>query len=161
MTSIQPQPANLPPEQMLADGVRRWWAKLQCTTTELWQNLSDRNTGKIYRSAFHKTWELLQQIGTLLLLLLLSLLGLLIGAWLLGFHTGREFRKWLEADSPTPQKIFAKLLAVLLLPFQILTIWLDRALKQAFGWDLKLTQLLPPADPDLLPKELVGEDKSK
>lgn len=157
MTSLQPQSSNLPSEQAVSNGFRRWWTTLQCKSSELWQNLSDRNTGKIYNAAFHKTWELIRQIGTLLLLILLSILGVLVGTWLVGFYSGRKLREWLETDDPTPQKIFTKLLALLLLPFQLTTIWLDRTLKAAFGWDLHLTQLLPAADPTLLPKELSAD----
>lgn len=161
MTSIQPQLTNLLSQQPDANGVRRWWMTLQCTASDLWQNLSDRNTGKIYKNAFHKTWELLSQALTLLLLLLLSVVGILIGAWLVGFHTGRETRKWLEADNPTPRVIAAKFVSLLLLPLQLITIWLDRALKAAFGWDLKLAQMLPPVDPELMPKELAADSSKK
>jgi hypothetical protein len=161
MTSLQPQSTQLPTDLSPLNGIRRWWTTLQCETSELWQNLTDRNTGKIYRSAFHKTWELISQVATILLLLLLTVVVAFCGAWLLGFQAGRQLRAWLETDNPTPKTIFAKLLSLLLLPFQVATIWLDRTFKQVFGWDLKLAELLPPADPDLLPQALTDTQQSE
>lgn len=154
-TALQPQSTtNLPADQALTKGLNRWWTTLQCEVSDLWQNVSDRNTGKIYRSALHKTWELLRQVATILLLLLITIVVLILGAWLLGFQAGRKLREWLEAENPTPGTIVAKFFTLLLWPLQVFTRWLDRTLHRVFGWDLKLTDLLPPIDPALLPKGL-------
>lgn len=151
MNSLQSQAPATPILQPLKDAWLRWWNTLYCQTNELWQTISSRDTGKIYKEAIWKTWQILTQLLRLLLLLAVSVLGIVLFVWLLGFHGGRGLRAWLEADSPTPARILRKLVAVFLLPFQLLTIAIDQTLKEAFGWDLKLTQLLPPLDPELLP----------
>ncbi|WP_193198586.1 hypothetical protein [Nostoc sp. MG11] len=153
MTSLQTQTSQPPTLQPLQDAWQRWWTTLSCQTNELWQTVTSRDTSKIYKEAVWKTWQIFTQFARLLLLVLLSIVGGFLFVWLLGFHTGRGFRIWLEADNPTPTTILKKFVAVLLLPFQLVTIWVDRTLKQAFGWDLKLTQLLPEPDPELLPQK--------
>jgi len=150
MNSIQTQSPQLPTLQTIPDALQRWWTTLYCQSNELWQTVSSRDTGKIYKEALWKTWQIFTLLARLLLLLLISVLGSLIFVWLLGFQTGRGLRVWLESDQPTPMTILNKFIALFLLPFQLTTIWLDRQLKEAFGWDLKLTQLLPVPDPKLL-----------
>jgi len=150
MHSIQTQSPQFPALQTIPEALQRWWTTLYCQSNELWQTVSSRDTGRIYKEALWKTWQIFTLLSRLLLLIGISILGGFVFVWLLGFQIGRGLRVWLESDQPTPMTILNKLLAVLLLPFQLATIWIDRQLKEAFGWDLKLTQLLPVPDPKLL-----------
>lgn len=151
MDALQTQTSNFPTIPPPGEALQRWWNAIYCQTEELWQAITSRDTGKIYREAIWKTGQIIVLLLRLLLLIGISILGVFLFVWLLGYHTGRWFRDYLEADQPTPLTILNRAIAILLLPFQLAAIWLDRQLKEAFGWDFKLTKLLPPADPKLLP----------
>ncbi len=143
MNPIQSQPA---PETKnpLQEAVERWWKTIQVQTEQFQQTISKRDTGKIYREAFQRSWQLLKQSLTLISLIFLSIAGIFIGLWLIGFNAGRKLRDWLEIEEPTPSKIWLKLTDILLFPFRWTIILLDKALNKAFGWDFKLTEMLPP-----------------
>lgn len=156
MTSLQTQTtSSLPTIPPPAEALRRWWNTIYCQTEELWQVTTSRDTGTIYKNALWKTWQIFLLAARLLLLLTISVLGIGLFAWLLGYHCGDWLRSHLEKDNPTPVLIFKRLVEVFLLPFQLTAIWLDQELNKAFGWDLKLTKLLPPLDPKSLP---AGDD---
>jgi hypothetical protein len=159
MDALQPQTSGFPTIPPLAEAVQRWWNAIHCQTEELWQTITSRDTGKIYKEATWKTGQILLMLSRLLLLIGISILGVFLFVWLVGYHSGHWLREQLEADQPTPTTVFNKLIAILLLPFQLTAIWLDRELNQAFGWDLKLTQLLPPPNPELLPSGDRSADK--
>ncbi|MEB3294574.1 MAG: hypothetical protein VKJ24_15565 [Synechococcales bacterium] len=128
----------------LKGALTRWWKTIQTQTEQFQQTIAKRDTGKIYREAFQRTWQLLKQGVTLIALFFLSIAGVVIGLLLVGFNAGRWLREWLELEEPTPNKIWLKTLDVLLAPLRWTVILLDKALKAAFGWDLKLTEKLPP-----------------
>ncbi|NJN85162.1 MAG: hypothetical protein HC881_01030 [Leptolyngbyaceae cyanobacterium SL_7_1] len=152
------QPSSFPTIPPPAEAARRWWNAIYCQTEELWQTITSRDTGKIYKEATWKTGQILILLLRLLLLIGISILGVFVFVWLLGYHSGHWLREHLEADQPTPAIILNRLIAILLLPFQLTAIWLDRELNQAFGWNLKLTDLLPPPDPNLLPPSDGADD---
>ena len=151
MNALEPQTSNFPTIPPPSEALQRWWNAIYCQTEELWQAITSRDTGKIYKEAIWKTGQIIILLLRLLLLIGISILGVFLFVWLLGYHAGYWFREQLEVDQPTPLTIFGKVIAILLLPFQLTAIWLDRELNQAFGWDLKLTKLLPPPEPELLP----------
>lgn len=153
MDALQTRTAGFPTIPPPAEALRRWWNAIYCQTEELWQTIISRDTGKIYREAFWKTGQIIVLLLRLLLLIGISILGVFLFVWLLGYHTGRWFRDEIETAQPTPIAILKKVLAILLLPFQLTTRWLDDQFKQAFGWNLNLTKLLPPIDPTLLPSD--------
>ena len=151
MDALQTQTSRFPTLPPPGEALQRWWNAIYCQTEELWQITTSRDTGKIYKEATWKTGQIIVLLLRLLLLIGISILGVFLFVWLLGYHSGHWFRQQLEADQPTPGSMFKKLIAILLLPFQLTAIWLDRELNQAFGWNLKLAELLPLADPKLLP----------
>lgn len=122
----------------------RWWKTVQVQTEQFQQTLTKRDTGKIYRDAFQRSWQLFKQSLTLISLVFLSIAGIFIGLWLTGFNAGRKLRDWLEIEEPTPSKIGLKMTDFVLFPFRWSIILLDKALNQAFGWEFKLTEMLPP-----------------
>ncbi|WP_088888981.1 hypothetical protein [Leptolyngbya ohadii] len=117
---------------------------IQYQATELWQTLSDQDTGAIYQKAVHKTWQLLKQLSRLLLLLLLFGTAIVVWVWSVGFQSGSGFRMWLEKNSD-PDTIALKAIEILLFPFKLASIWLEKQAKELLGWDLNLTEL-PPAE---------------
>jgi hypothetical protein len=110
--------------------------------SELWQTLSDQDTGAIYQKAVHKTWQLLKQLSRVVLLLLLFVTAVVVWVWSVGFQSGSGFRIWLQKN-PEPSALAAKAIELLLYPFKVASIWLEKQTKELFGWDLKLTELLP------------------
>jgi hypothetical protein len=143
MNPIQSQPTTAPIQPIQA-AFGRWWKTIQVQTEQFQQTVSKRDTGKIYRDAFQRSWQLFKQSLTLISLVFLSIVGIFIGLWLIGFNAGRQFRDWLEIEEPTPNKIWLKTTDIILFPFRWSIILLDKALNQAFGWDFKLTEMLPP-----------------
>jgi hypothetical protein len=125
---------------------------IQYQTIELWQNLSDADTGKIYQKALLKSWQLLQQIGRLLFLLFLLVAAICIWVWSVGFQSGRLFRQWLNVEEPTPQDIVLKFSDTLLLPLKVGIVWLEAEIKKAFDWDLNLSALMPATKDKSLPE---------
>jgi hypothetical protein len=111
--------------------------------SELWQNLVDQDTGAIYQKALHKTVQLFKQLSRFLLLLLLLVTAVVVWVWSVGFQSGSGFRIWLK-EHPDPSALALKTVEVLLYPFRVASIWLEKQAKELFGWDLKLTELLPP-----------------
>jgi hypothetical protein len=115
---------------------------IQYQATEFWQTLFDQDTGAIYQKALHKTWQLLKQLLRFFLLLLLFVTVVVVWVWSVGFQSGSGFRLWLQ-QNPDPGTIALKAIEILLFPFKIASIWLEKQAKELFGWDLKLTELLP------------------
>jgi hypothetical protein len=142
-TTAKSTTANFPTIPPPAEAWDRWWKMIYCQTEELLQATTSRNTGKIYKEALWKTWQIILLLGRLLLLIGISTVGIFLFAWLLGYHSGRWSREQLMATEPTVLMIFKQVLAILLWPFSWMAAWLDRTLKESFGWDLKLTQLVP------------------
>jgi hypothetical protein len=143
MNPLQSQatpPTNSPVQAALG----RWWKTIQVQTEQFQQTVTKRDTGKIYRDALQRSWQLFKQSLTLISLVFLSIAGIFIGLWLIGFNSGRKLRDWLEIEEPTPSKIGLKITDFLLFPFRWSIILLDKALNQAFGWEFKLTAMLPP-----------------
>jgi hypothetical protein len=145
MTSVQPKPSgsDFPTIPPLAEAGDRWWNTISCQTEELWQAVTSRDTGKIYKEAFWKTGQILFLIGRLLLLLILSGLGIFLFAWLLGYHSGVWARKQIDKTTPTPLAVLKKVWMILLTPWRLVAIQIDKILHEAFGWDLKLARLFP------------------
>jgi hypothetical protein len=156
MNPIQSQPAPETKNSLQA-AFERWWKTIQVQTEQFQQTVSKRDTGKIYREAFQRSWQLLKQSLTLISLIFLSIAGIFIGLWLIGFNAGRKLRDWLEIEEPTPSKIWLKVTDILLFPFRWTIILLDKALNKAFGWDFKLTEMLPPE----YSQEKLAEGQSK
>jgi hypothetical protein len=149
MSTVQPQSHQSSMTQSTSDNslqgaITRWWKTIQTQTEQFQQTIAKRDTGKIYREAFQRTWQLIKQGFTLIALFFLSIVGIVVGLLLVGFNAGRWLRDWLELEEPTPNSIWLKTLDVLLAPLRWMVILLDRSLKAAFGWDLKLTEKLPP-----------------
>jgi hypothetical protein len=143
MNPIQSSPAPTTPHPIQA-AIGRWWKTIQVQTEQFQQTVAKRDTGKIYRDAFQRSWQLFKQGLTLIALVFLSIAGIFIGLWLIGFNAGRKLRDWLEIEEPTPSKIGLKVTDTVLWPFRWTIILLDKALNTAFGWDFKLTEMLPP-----------------
>lgn len=143
MNPLQSQatPTVTPPIQA---ALGRWWKTVNVQTEQFQQIVTKRDTGKIYREALQRSWQLFKQSLTLISLVFLSIAGILIGLWLIGFNSGRKLRDWLEIEEPTPNKIGLKITDFVLFPFRWSIILLDKALNQAFGWEFKLTEMLPP-----------------
>jgi hypothetical protein len=136
MNAIQQQPSS-PVPVATSNPIASWGKSLYCTKTELVQNLSSQETGKIYRAAWSKTAKIFKQISRLLMLIGLSIVGFFVGLWLLCFYQGFKLRQDLEVDEPTPQNIVWKLLSVLILdPVERFIKWLKASLKKEFNWDL-------------------------
>jgi hypothetical protein len=143
MNPIQSQ-ATPPAPSPVQAALGRWWKTIQVQTEQFQQTLTKRDTGKIYRDALQRSWQLFKQSLTLISLVFLSIAGIFIGLWLIGFNAGRKLRDWLEIEEPTPSKIGLKITDFILFPFRWSIILLDKALNQAFGWEFKLTDMLPP-----------------
>jgi hypothetical protein len=124
MNTIQTQTSSLPAIPPPAEALQRWWNTIYCHTEELWQVTTNRDTGKIYKNALWKTWQIIVLAVRLLLLITISVLGIGIFVWLLGYHSGNWLREHLEADNPTPAMIVQGLWQALLFPFQYAAIWL-------------------------------------
>jgi hypothetical protein len=143
MNPIQSQ-ATPPTTSPVQAALGRWWKTIQVQTEQFQQTVTKRDTGKIYRDALQRSWQLFKQSLTLISLVFLSIAGIFIGLWLIGFNAGRKLRDWLEIEEPTPSKIGLKITDFILFPFRWSIILLDKALNQAFGWEFKLTDMLPP-----------------
>lgn len=143
MNPLQSQPTLITKNPIQA-AFGRWWKTLQVQTEKFQQTVTKRDTGKIYRDAIQRSWQLFKQSLTLVSLVFLSIAGIFIGLWLIGFNAGRNLRDWIEIEEPTPSKIGSKITDILLFPFRWSIILLDKALSQAFGWEFKLTERLPP-----------------
>lgn len=96
---------------------------IQDQAGELWQSLSERDTGVIYKQATVKTWRLLKQGIILIVSLALLSVAIVLWIWSVGFNSGRSFREWLEVEKPAPTEIFGVTIYFLL--------W---ALERAFDW---------------------------
>jgi hypothetical protein len=143
MNPLQSQ-ATPPTTSPVQAALGRWWKTIQVQTEQFQQTLTKRDTGKIYRDALQRSWQLFKQSLTLISLVFLSIAGIFIGLWLIGFNAGRKLRDWLEIEEPTPSKIGLKITDFVLFPFRWSIILLDKALNQAFGWEFKLIEMLPP-----------------
>jgi hypothetical protein len=136
MTAIQHQPSGSAP-MVKPNPIANWWMTLKCQKAEVFQNIGDKETGKIYRIAWWKTKQILGQVFRLLMLIGLTIIGIFVGLWLICFNQGLKLRQELEVDEPTPQNILWKLAMVLFIePCQRFFTWLKDGLKREFGWDL-------------------------
>jgi hypothetical protein len=126
---------------------------IQYQASELWQTLTDQDTGAVYQKALQKTLHLFKQLSRFLLLLLLLVTAIVVWVWSIGFQGGSGFRIWLK-ENPEPSALAIKAVEIFLLPFKVASIWLEEQAKELFGWDLKLTELLP-AEPQ---KQIVEEE---
>jgi hypothetical protein len=157
MASLQSSP-SIPPAKDVAKSIDRAWSSIHCQATGLWQDISDRSTGKLFREALWKLGRILQQIWNLSLLLLLAAIAVVVGIWMLGFYCGYRLWEWLDDGQPTPSSILLKLSDVLLFPFRWTVIWLDKMLKETFGLDLKLTEKLPATSDKFLNESATHHD---
>ncbi len=152
MNPLQSQ-ATPPATSPVQAALGRWWKTIQVQSEQFQQTVTKQDTGKIYRDALQRSWQLFKQSLTLISLVFLSIAGIFIGLWLIGFNAGRKLRDWLEIEEPTPSKIGLKITDFILFPFRWSIILLDKALNQAFGWEFKLTAMLPPEYSQVKPIE--------
>jgi hypothetical protein len=115
---------------------------IQNQATELWQNLSDKETALTLKKGLEKFWELVQQTLQLLFFLVLLVVALVIWFWSVGYQSGRAFRTWMETDVKSPDDFVTRLVNLILKPLEVLPDWAKSQIKELLGIDLKA---LPPA----------------
>lgn len=115
---------------------------IQNQATELWQNLSDKETALTLKKGLEKFWEIIQQTAQLLFFLVLLVVAFVIWFWSVGYQSGRAFRTWMETDVKSPDDLVTQLINMVLKPLEVLPDWAKSQIQQLLGIDLKA---LPPA----------------
>jgi hypothetical protein len=115
---------------------------IQNQATELWQNLSDKETALTLKKGLEKFWEIIQQTAQLLFFLVLLVVAFVIWFWSVGYQSGRAFRTWMETDVKSPDDLVTQLVNMVLKPLAVLPDWAKSQIQQLLGIDLKA---LPPA----------------
>ncbi len=130
---------------------------IQYQVAQLWQNLSEPDTGNIYQQAIAKTGELIQQFARLLFLCVLVVVALVISIWSLGFQSGRGLRMWMESENVAPLELTAVIAQGIWTPIGSIANWAQLQIKQLLGIDV--TVFLP-SDTNT-PAALPAADTSK
>lgn len=115
---------------------------IQNQATELWQNLSDKETALTLKKGLEKFWELVQQTLQLIFFLVLLVVALLIWFWSVGYQSGRAFRTWMETGVKSPDDLVTQLVNLALKPLGVLPDWAKSKIQELLGIELKA---LPPA----------------
>jgi hypothetical protein len=121
---------------------------IQHQFTLLSQTLFAQDTGVTYKQAAVKTWEVLKQTALLIYLLALLVVVVLVWLWSTGFRKGYCFRKWLETEQPTLERLLLEAGKLLLKPFELVADWSQSQVKELLGIEVKA--LAPAADPKAL-----------
>jgi ATP-dependent exoDNAse (exonuclease V) beta subunit len=112
--------------------------------SELKQNLSAPDTGKIYLRAIVKTWQLIQQLARLIFLLALLFIAFVIWVWNLGFKSGHKLRKQLETEQTSPQSLLQQAINLLVSLLKGIVDWAESQISQLPSEQTKI-QVIPPA----------------
>ena len=110
---------------------------IQNQATELWQNLSDKDTALTLKKGLEKLWELVQQTLQLFFFIILLGVALVIWFWSVGYQSGRAFRTWTETGVASPDDLVTQVVNALLKPLQVLPDWAKSKIQELLGIEFK------------------------
>ena len=110
-------------------------------THVLWEDLSSKDTIKAYQKACVKTWNLLKETATLILMLLMLLVVFVVWLWNLGFRSGWGLAKWMDSENPEPQELVSAVIKSLKSSFTVVFNQVKDLVKENLGLDLSPVNL--------------------
>jgi hypothetical protein len=110
---------------------------------QLWATLNEKDTVVMYQQAVGKTWEIFKQAMAVIFFLFRLLIALIIWVCGIAFHSGLNFRNWLEVKQPTLDEIVSALLKVLVWSSNHAYEWAASFIKKYLGWEIKFDSLTP------------------